>query len=33
MYQRCGFIESGERQPLPSHPDLQEIGMTFAASE
>ena len=32
MYKRCGFIESGERQPLPSHPGLQEIGMICVAS-
>jgi GNAT superfamily N-acetyltransferase len=32
MYKRCGFIESGERQPLPSHPGLQEIAMTCATS-
>lgn len=28
LYQRCGFTLSGERQPLPSNPDLDEIGMT-----
>jgi ribosomal protein S18 acetylase RimI-like enzyme len=27
LYERCGFIASGERQPLPSHPRLQEIEM------
>jgi GNAT superfamily N-acetyltransferase len=29
LYERCGFTLTGERQPLPSHPDLGEIGMTF----
>jgi ribosomal protein S18 acetylase RimI-like enzyme len=28
MYERCGFVESGNRQPLRSHPGLQELGMT-----
>jgi ribosomal protein S18 acetylase RimI-like enzyme len=27
LYQRCGFIPTGERQPLPSDPSLQEIRM------
>jgi ribosomal protein S18 acetylase RimI-like enzyme len=27
LYERCGFVESGERQPLPSHPRLQEIAL------
>jgi GNAT superfamily N-acetyltransferase len=29
LYERCGFTLTGERQPLPSHPDLGEVGMTF----
>ena len=29
LYERCGFTLTGERKPLPSHPDLGEIGMTF----
>lgn len=29
LYERCGFTLTGERQPLPSRPDLGEIGMTF----
>jgi ribosomal protein S18 acetylase RimI-like enzyme len=27
LYQRCGFIPTGERQPLPSDPSLQESQM------
>jgi ribosomal protein S18 acetylase RimI-like enzyme len=27
LYEGCGFVESGERQPLPSHPRLQEIAL------
>ncbi|HEX6195418.1 MAG TPA: GNAT family N-acetyltransferase [Jiangellaceae bacterium] len=27
LYERCGFVDTGERQPLPSNPDLTEIGM------
>lgn len=27
LYQRCGFVDTGERQPLPSNPELTEIGM------
>jgi GNAT superfamily N-acetyltransferase len=27
LYQRCGFIPTGERQPLPSDPSLEEIRM------
>lgn len=27
LYQRCGFVATGERQPLPSNPGLTEIGM------
>jgi GNAT superfamily N-acetyltransferase len=29
LYERCGFTLTGERQPLPSRPGLDEIGMTF----
>jgi GNAT superfamily N-acetyltransferase len=28
LYDRCGFIPTGERQPLPSDPVLQEIRMS-----
>jgi ribosomal protein S18 acetylase RimI-like enzyme len=28
LYERCGFTQTGERQPLPSNPHLAEIGMT-----
>ena len=27
MYERCGFTETGERQPLPSDPALMEVAM------
>lgn len=27
LYQRCGFADNGERQPLPSNPALQEVRM------
>lgn len=27
LYERCGFMPTGERQPLPSDPSLQEIRM------
>lgn len=27
LYERCGFVPTAERQPLPSHPHLYEIGM------
>jgi ribosomal protein S18 acetylase RimI-like enzyme len=27
LYERCGFLPTGERQPLPSNPDLIEVGM------
>jgi GNAT superfamily N-acetyltransferase len=30
LYERCGFILTGERQPLPSNPALLEIGMRRA---
>jgi GNAT superfamily N-acetyltransferase len=28
LYERCGFKPTGERQPLPSNPALDEIAMT-----
>lgn len=28
LYERCGFSLTDERQPLPSNPDLGELGMT-----
>lgn len=28
LYERCGFVPTGERGPLPSHPHLYEIAMT-----
>jgi len=27
LYQRCGFVLAGQRQPLPSNPHLYEVGM------
>ena len=33
MYERCGFVESGERQPLPSDPALEEIAMSRAPAK
>jgi GNAT superfamily N-acetyltransferase len=27
LYERCGFTQTGERQPLLSHPEQAEIGM------
>jgi GNAT superfamily N-acetyltransferase len=27
LYERCGFVPTGEREPLPSYPSLLEIGM------
>jgi GNAT superfamily N-acetyltransferase len=27
LYERCGFVDNGERQPLPSNPTLQEVRM------
>ena len=27
LYERCGFVVSGERQPLPSKPSVEEIQM------
>jgi ribosomal protein S18 acetylase RimI-like enzyme len=27
LYQRCGFTPTGERQPLPSNPEIPEIAM------
>jgi GNAT superfamily N-acetyltransferase len=29
LYERCGFTLTGERQPLPSHPEQDEIGMVY----
>ena len=29
LYERCGFTLTGERQPLPSHPEQAEIGMLY----
>jgi hypothetical protein len=28
LYERCGFSPTGKRQPLPSNPNLREVGMT-----
>ncbi len=28
LYERCGFLPTGEGQPLPSDPKLTEMGMT-----
>jgi len=28
LYERCGFVPTGERQPLPSNPELDEIAMS-----
>ena len=28
LYERCGFSPTGERQPLPSNPQLDEVAMT-----
>ncbi|HZR49510.1 MAG TPA: GNAT family N-acetyltransferase [Streptosporangiaceae bacterium] len=28
LYERCGFVATGERQPLPSNPSLEEIAMS-----
>jgi GNAT superfamily N-acetyltransferase len=30
LYERCGFRPTAERQPLPSNPDLIEVGMVRA---
>jgi RimJ/RimL family protein N-acetyltransferase len=27
LYERCGFVPSGNRQPLPSDPSVEEIQM------
>jgi ribosomal protein S18 acetylase RimI-like enzyme len=27
LYERCGFAVTGERKPLPSHPQYAEIAM------
>jgi GNAT superfamily N-acetyltransferase len=28
LYERCGFVSTGERQPFPPQPGVDEIGMT-----
>ena len=28
LYERCGFSPTGERQPLPSNPNIGEVAMT-----
>jgi GNAT superfamily N-acetyltransferase len=28
LYERCGFALTGERQPVPSHPSIDEVAMT-----
>ena len=28
LYERCGFALTGERQPVPSNPGLDEVVMT-----
>lgn len=28
LYERCGFVPTGQRQPLPSNPALEEIAMS-----
>lgn len=28
LYERCGFVPTGQRQPLPSNPALEEISMS-----
>ena len=28
LYERCGFVATGERRPLPSNPELSEIRMS-----
>jgi ribosomal protein S18 acetylase RimI-like enzyme len=30
LYRRCGFTDTGERQPLPSDPALTEVRMLCA---
>ena len=32
MYERCGFTQTGERQPLPSDPALMELAMARAVT-
>jgi ribosomal protein S18 acetylase RimI-like enzyme len=29
LYERCGFTDTGERQPLPSNPALDEVRMLY----
>jgi ribosomal protein S18 acetylase RimI-like enzyme len=31
LYERCGFALTGERKPLPSHPEYAEIAMARPA--
>lgn len=33
LYESCGFVASGERQPLPSNPSLNEVAMRLVLSE
>jgi RimJ/RimL family protein N-acetyltransferase len=28
LYERCGFALTGDRQPVPSNPSLDEVAMT-----
>ncbi len=30
LYESCGFVVTGERQPLPSNPSLSEVAMRLA---
>jgi GNAT superfamily N-acetyltransferase len=32
LYKRCGFSSTGEHQPLPSNPELNEVGMILLLS-
>ncbi|WP_202806001.1 GNAT family N-acetyltransferase [Actinopolymorpha alba] len=32
LYERCGFILTGEKAPLPSDPSLSELGMAHAVA-
>ena len=29
LYERCGFALTGERQPVPSHPSINEVAMIY----
>ena len=33
LYERCGFVDSGARQPLPSNRALSEIGMRYPVGQ